>query len=283
MKDPALAFIGFGDIARIFSKALAENGLADIRIYVRTPRDTGGFSSSTDMAEVFAGRDIIYAAVTPGAALDVAKEASKFLAPGQIYIDNASVAPATKIEMASIINATGARFVEAAQFGNANKYGLSAPIHLCGEAAPDVIAALSPFGMDLTNLGLDYGRAAASKMFRSILGKGLEALMQECVRGADHYGAADDVLDFFGEGFYKGIDWKMLADHFVVRTAVHGMRRAEELDEVAAMMRDLGEEPFMTEAAAKRLRSLASPEMKARFADNQQAGFHEVLDALKKR
>ncbi len=283
MKDPALTFIGYGDVARTFSKALTENGLVDIRIYVRTPRETGSLISSTDMAEAFAGRDIIYAAVTPGAALDVAKAAAKALVPKQIYIDNASVSPARKIEMANIINATGARFVEAAQFGNADKFGLSAPIHLCGEAAPDVISALAPFGMNLTDLGPEYGRAAASKMFRSILGKGLEALMQECVRGADHYGAADDVLEFFGEGFYKGIDWKMLANHFVVRTAVHGIRRAEELDEVAAMMRDLGEEPYMTEAAAKRLRSLASPEMKARFAENQEAGFHEVLDALKER
>lgn len=283
MSAPKLAFIGFGDVAKTFATELQKAGLTDIKIYVRTPRDGGPLTLTTDLDEALAGRDIVYAAVTPGAALDVATEMAAHLSPGQIYIDNASVAPGTKIEMAAVVNASGARFVEAAQFGNTSKFGLSAPIHLCGEAAPDVVTALTPFGMDLTDLGPSYGRASASKMIRSILGKGLEALMQECVRAADHYGAADDVLEYFGEGFYKGIDWKMLADHFVVRTAVHGMRRAEELDEVAAMMRDLGEEPLMVEAAAKRLRSLASPEMKARFADNQEAGFHEVLAALKER
>ena len=104
---------------------------------------------------------------------------------------------------------------------------------MCGEAAPDVITALEPFGMNLTDLGPEYGRAAATKMFRSVMIKGLEALLQECVLGASKYGAAEQVLESVGEG-YPGVDWVELANHMLGRTAVHGMRRAAEMDEVAA-------------------------------------------------
>src|SRR3546814_6391226 len=55
---------------------------------------------------------------------------------------------------------------------------------LCGAAAGEVIAELAPYGMNLEDFGTEIGRATATKMFRSIVVKGLEALFLECVMAA---------------------------------------------------------------------------------------------------
>jgi len=203
------------------------------------------------------------------------------LKPGQIYIDINSVSPGTKKKIADVINATGARFVECAVMGAVPGPRHEVPILLCGDAAPDVIAALSPFGMNMADLGPEYGRAAATKMFRSVMIKGLEALLQECVLGADKYGAAEQVLESVGEG-YPGVDWVQLAHHMLGRTAIHGKRRADEMDEVAATLAELGIEPMMASSAARRIRWAADHGLKEKFGANEPKSFHEVLAIIGK-
>jgi 3-hydroxyisobutyrate dehydrogenase-like beta-hydroxyacid dehydrogenase len=162
------------------------------------------------------------------------------------------------------------------------KYGHKVPILIGGPAASDVAKMLAPYGMNLTDLGPEYGRAAATKMFRSIMVKGLEALHQECVLGADKYGTADQALASVGDG-YPGIDWAKLADDLIGRTAIHGARRADEMDQVASTLRELDIGPFMASAASKRIRWAADQGLKDTFGNNAPESFHDVLAALKQK
>ena len=79
-------------------------------------------------------------------------------------------------------------------------------------------------------------------MFRSIIVKGLEALLTECVLGASRYNADERVFASLAESF-PGIQWKQLADYMVGRVVVHGERRAREMEEVAATLREIDIEP----------------------------------------
>tara|TARA_R110000787_G_scaffold211281_2_gene320967 strand:+ start:11254 stop:12102 length:849 start_codon:yes stop_codon:yes gene_type:complete len=281
MSAPKLGIIGFGEVGAILADALSQAGIDDITAFVRTPRTAPGITTYTDAKDALAGRDIVLLTVTAAVALDVAKAIAPLLTPGQIVIDLNSVSPVTKREIADIINATEARFVEAAIMGAVPNYGLKVPILMCGDAAGEAADALNPYGMDLTDIGPEYGRASAIKMFRSIVIKGFEALLQECVLGADKYGAADEVLESISDG-YPGLDWKHFANYLIGRTAIHGSRRAAEMDEVAATLRDVGVDPIMSEAAAKRIRSLATPAMKEAFGNTAPESFHDVLDVMKK-
>jgi 3-hydroxyisobutyrate dehydrogenase-like beta-hydroxyacid dehydrogenase len=150
---------------------------------------------------------------------------------------------------------------------------------LCGEAVPELMARLSPYGMDLENFGPEIGRATATKMFRSIVVKGLEALFLECVLAASRYGVAERVLDYVGTG-YPGIDWNKLAHYLIGRTAIHGERRAYEMEEVARTLRAMGIEPIMAEAAARRILMAASAGLKSRFGDNAPQDYAEVVAAI---
>ncbi len=282
MSDLKLAFIGFGEAASHFAIGLIESGLIDITAYSHVSRHVDGVTFYEDVGATIHDRDIIISAVTAGAALSVAEEIAKHVRESQIVMDVNSISPGTKRDIATMINDADALFVEAAIMGSLPKYGHKVPILVGGPAASDLVTMLAPFGMDLTDLGPEYGRASATKMFRSVMVKGLEALLQECVLGADKYGAADQVLASVGDG-YPGIDWAKLADNLIGRTAIHGARRADEMDQVANTLRELDIDPFMASAAAKRIRWAVDQGLKDTFGDKAPESFHDVLSALKRK
>ena len=139
---------------------------------------------------------------------------------------------------------------------------------------------MTPFGMRLEVLaGAKVGSAAAVKMCRSIVVKGLEALMVECVLGARRFGADELVFASLNESF-PGIDWKKLADYMAGRVVVHGERRAREMEEVAETLRAIGVDPIMAEATARRQDWCAQLGLRAHFGPDGPKTYREVLDAI---
>ncbi len=96
-----------------------------------------------------------------------------------------------------------------------------------------------------------WGVASATKMCRSVMIKGLEALVIESFTAARHYGVEDTMIATLQETF-PGIDWPAHAAYFYSRVAQHGQRRAEEMREVARTVREAGFEAPMAEATAQK-------------------------------
>src|SRR5262249_41838501 len=122
---------------------------------------------------------------------------------------------------------------------------------LNGAWASELCRVLSPYRMRLEVMDGPIGAAAAVKMCRSIVIKGLEALLLECSLAAREYGAANRVYDSLAET-YPGMDWRKLANYMIGRVLEHGARRAREMEEVAEMLRAAGIEPLMAEATSRR-------------------------------
>ncbi len=153
------------------------------------------------------------------------------------------------------------------------------PLLLGGASAPAFQEMLAPYGVRMDVVSTDQiGRAAAVKMFRSVIYKGLEALIFECVLGASQYGAEDRVFASLAESF-PGIDWKKLADYMVGRVVVHGERRAREMDEVARTLEELGIEPMMAAATSRRMDWAADLGLRETFGGEFPKTYQEVLDA----
>jgi 3-hydroxyisobutyrate dehydrogenase len=205
-----------------------------------------------------------------------------FLDARHTYADLNSVSPALKREIAGVVGRTGAAFVEVAVMAPVLPYGHRVPMLLGGAGAPAFADALSPYGMRLRVLSADVGTAAAVKMCRSIVVKGLEALLCECVLGASPYGADAHVFASLDES-YPGIDWKRLADYTMGRLVVHGERRAREMEEVAGTLRAIGVEPIMAEATARRQDWGAGLGLRSRFGPDGPATYAEVLELLADR
>jgi hypothetical protein len=55
---------------------------------------------------------------------------------------------------------------------------------------------------------------------------------------------------------YPSLDWAKIIPYNLERMASHGERRAAEMEEVAATLRELGIEPLMTQATVQRQREM---------------------------
>ncbi len=97
----------------------------------------------------------------------------------------------------------------------------------------------------------ELGPASAAKMCRSIIVKGIEALIMEALLPARRFGVESEVLASL-QDLLPGVDWTSQAHYMIARSLQHGTRRAEEMIEVAATVRAAGLEPLMSEACARR-------------------------------
>ena len=291
MAPPAIGFIGFGEAGFHIAKGLLGAGVPrvaafDIHTYTPGRGETiQRRARESDVALAGSSRqlstrcDIILSTVTASSALEAAQQTAPFLRAGQIYADLNSVSPDSKRSIDATVRGAGARFVEGAIMSPVAPHGHRAPILLGGEAAREFAEVMAPFGMRLEVLDTSVGSAAAVKMFRSIVVKGLEALLFECVLGAGRYGAEKRVFDSLADS-YPGVDWDRLANYTIGRVVEHGERRAREMEEVAKTLRALGIEPIMAEATARRQDWAAQLDLRSKFGSEGPSGYADVLRAI---
>jgi 3-hydroxyisobutyrate dehydrogenase len=226
----------------------APHGTEDDRIRARAAEtDTRLVESPGRLAE---DARVILSVVTAASAYDAATSLASHLVGDHLFVDLNSVSPATKQQIAAAIGAGAGRFVEGAIMAPVSSGDHRVPILLNGACASELGRLLSPYGMRLDIMDAATGAAAAVKMCRSIVIKGMEALMVECALAAGEYGAFDRVYDSLAET-YPGMDWRQTARYMIGRVLEHGERRAHEMEEVAAMLRAAGIEPLMAEATAR--------------------------------
>jgi 3-hydroxyisobutyrate dehydrogenase-like beta-hydroxyacid dehydrogenase len=261
---PRIGFVGFGEAGYHIAAGLRGAGIPEIsafdinaetpvlqdKIRARAAETATRLVSSNN--ELATAADIILSTVTANQALAASQQNAPFLRDGQLYADLNSVSPALKQSIDRVITASGAKFVEVAVMAPAPPYGHKVPMLVGGAGGKDFIARMQPYGMQMEFANVKVGEAAATKMCRSVIVKGLEALLTECVLAASRYGAEERVFASLGETF-PGIDWSEMATYMVGRVVVHGERRAREMEEVAETLRSSGVDPIMAEATIRRM------------------------------
>ena len=288
-----LGFIGFGEAAYHITKGLRGAGhvaLAAWDIHADTPgrgETIRACAAGTGTELVHSNRDLagrcdwILSAVTANQAQAALAETAPWLNARQVYVDMNSVSPGRKQELDAAVRATGARFVEIAIMAPVPPYLQKVPMLAGGPGAAEFRDGMQPFGMNIEVVGDRIGAAAATKMCRSIMVKGMEALITECVLGATRYGAAEKVFASLDETF-PGIGWSKLASYMVGRVVMHGERRAREMEEVAATLREAGVDPIMAEATVRRMDWSAEMHLKERFHGAEPASYGEFAEVVRK-
>jgi 3-hydroxyisobutyrate dehydrogenase-like beta-hydroxyacid dehydrogenase len=287
--DLKIGFVGFGEAAYHIARGLRQPGITSIAAFdinvtdkVRQrARETETRLAETNQ-ELAQSCDIMMSAVTADQALNAARQNAPNLTPQHLYADLNSVSPGVKQSIARVIEDSGARFAEIAMMSPVPPYGHKVPMLAGGEGAPKFVEQLAPFGISAEIVSREVGTAAATKMFRSIIVKGMEALITECVLGASRYNADERVFASLTESF-PGINWKELADYMVGRVVVHGERRAREMEEVAATLREIDIEPIMAEAIVRRMDWSVEAGLKQIFHGEAPKSYREVVDATVKK
>ena len=118
-------------------------------------------------------------------------------------------------------------------------------------------------------------------MCRSVMVKGIEALVTECLMSSHHYGVTDDVLASLKD-LFPGQDWDKTGRYMLSRALEHGRRRAEEMREVAKTVADAGVEPMMTRATVDRQQWAGEIGTRMRDPGNANADRYARLDELKR-
>lgn len=249
----SVALIGCGEVGSIFARDLRKAGVA-CTAFDTSPRARNRAAPvdwhDTPQAAV-QGAALVIVAVTAGSAMTAAQSLAGGLAHGPLVLDVNSVAPATKQAASAVVTEAGGRYVEAAIMTSVPPHGLASPMLLGGPHRAAFIAMAAPWGMKLTSYADRIGAASSVKMCRSVMIKGLEALMTESMLTARHYGVEADVLASLNDTLPHP-DWPAQARYMMSRALLHGRRRAEEMREVARTVSDAGLEPLLSSAIAQR-------------------------------
>jgi 3-hydroxyisobutyrate dehydrogenase-like beta-hydroxyacid dehydrogenase len=154
---------------------------------------------------------------------------------------------------------------------------IKVPLLLGGPHAAAVLPALQQLGFQARLASEQLGVASATKMCRSVIIKGLEAMVIESFSAARRYGVEEAVLASLNETF-PGVDWEKQAAYFFQRVIAHGRRRGEEMREAANTVREAGFEPWIAAGTAERQAWMADLADEGLFGKRRQKGFARSPD-----
>jgi 3-hydroxyisobutyrate dehydrogenase-like beta-hydroxyacid dehydrogenase len=285
---PHLCFIGFGEAGQAIAAGLHDAGVDRISAWdILFPQPEGerlkaagasiGVRLANSAADAVRGADIVVSAVTAASSLEAARSALPHLT-GQIFLDINSVSPGRKQETEKAL-AGSVRYVDVAVMAPIHPARQRTPMLLAGPHAEAVAPLLQELTLNATVAGPRVGAAAAIKMVRSVMVKGMEALTYECFVAAARAGVTDEVMASLAKSFPTH-DWAKMIEYNLERMASHGMRRAAEMEEVADTLRELDVEPLMALATVQRQRAMGALGKQDTVRGSLKQGRTAILDAI---
>ena len=256
-----VGLVGYGEVGRILAEDLRKEGVRvsayDIKLdgaQARALQDHAagiGVTLAVSHADLAAQADFIVSAVTASQAVAVARASAGTVKQGAWFLDFNSASPGAKQRAAAVIDGAGARYVEGAVMTSVPPYRIKVPLLLGGAGARELAPLLVELGFNAKVASDQLGVSSAVKMCRSIMIKGMEAMVIEAFTTARAYGVEDAVLASLAETF-PGINWEKQGAYFFQRVIEHGRRRAEEVREVAETVREAGLTPWSAQGTAER-------------------------------
>ena len=283
-----VGLIGYGEVGRILAEDLRQQEVkvAAYDIKLRSDQSGGalrdhagqhGVTLTASHADLAAQSDFIVSAVTASQAVPVAKACAAAVKQGAWYLDFNSASPGAKQRAAALIDAAGGRYVEGAVMTSVPPYRIKVPLLLGGGDAAALAPQLVELGFVAKVASDKLGVASAVKMCRSVMIKGLEAMVIESFTTARAYGVEDAVLASLKETF-PGIDWEKQGAYFFQRVIEHGRRRSEEVREVAETVREAGLTPWSAQGTAERQAWVANLADEGLFGERGTKAFARAAD-----
>jgi len=247
-----IGIIGFGEAGHMFGKHLAKH--ADVHAFdliqddaMRAKAASANVTFHTSLETAIDGADYILSLVTAKQAPVAAKQAAAFLKDTQYFLEMNSVSPGTKQKNTQHCKA----LVDIAIMAPVYPKEADVPLLLSHPNGEVLAATLNKLGLNVRSVGTDIGRAAAIKMCRSVMIKGMEALTLECFQTARFYDVEDEIKTSL-HGSFPAMGWdKDRVDYWFERVSTHGLRRAEEMREVAKTVKDAKVNSEMSKTVAE--------------------------------
>jgi 3-hydroxyisobutyrate dehydrogenase-like beta-hydroxyacid dehydrogenase len=295
MTGPVIGFVGFGEAARCFSAHLAAQGIDEILVFCdgttnsppysqafRAAANAQGATLLDSLDALLVRADVVISAVVVATATAVGRAIASGLRPGMLVVDINASTPSAKRAVAAAVSARGGRYVDANLMGAVGLYGAGVPLYCSGDGVDRFREIFGPLGLSIEVAGPEPGAAAAVKMLRSVVTKGIEALVVEAMTAASLAGVRQQAL----EGICGPMDvtrFSSFVDMCIRTDVLHAGRRAVEMEGVAEGLRELGIDPVMTLATTARLQASAALGLREDFAARPAYDANAVLDAYAAR
>lgn len=262
--SPTVAVFGLGEAGSAISADLAAAGV-EVRGYDPAPVPTpAGVTRVDDPGDAVPGVGLVIAVTAADDATTALEQAWDEIGASVVYADLATGSPALKEELAGVAAEKGVPFVDVALIAPVPGRGLATPALACGPGSLRYAEMVNGWGGRVEAIGERAGLAASRKLTRSIVTKGLTALLMESMelaaaRGDDDWAWRHLVSEL------TAIDESLLL-RLLGGTGRHSRRRLEEMTAARDLLGSEGLPSPMTEGVIATLRRVA------------EEGMPEVLD-----
>jgi len=256
---PTVAVFGLGEAGSLFAGDLVASG-AEVHGYdpadVATPP---GVTRHDDPRTAVRKVDLVIAVTAAADAQAAIAQAWDSIGRGTIYADLSTAPPTLKQDLDDTATLRELRFADVALMATVPGKGLATPSYASGAGAAAYADLVNPLGGSVEVVGADAGEAATRKLLRSVVMKGLAALVIEAVRAGEEVAEAGWLWDHLGAAL-AAADTSLLR-RLVAGTEKHALRRLREMEEAASLLEQLGVDPVMTRATVESLRRVVDDGM----------------------
>lgn len=249
-----VAVLGVGEAGTHFANGLATMGV-NVRCWDPAPKRTLHpdvlFAQSNPHA--VQGADVVFSVNWARVALDVAAEVRPHLTPSHVYLEMNTAAPGLKQEVHRLLQPSGARFVDLAIMAPVPPAGIRTPMLACGDGARQFHDRMRPLGLDIELLEGEVGDAATRKLLRSIVYKGIAAVVCEAMESGLAFGMESYIRSQISSLVGGG---DAVIDRFVDGSRTHAERRMHEMEAVVDMLSAHDVEPILSRATRDSLGKL---------------------------
>ena len=258
-QPPVVAIIAQGEMGAGIGARLTQSGVTVLTVLQGRSEASAARAAQAGMQPVadadLAQADLILSILPPSGAMDLAQRLAPVLRHARekpAYADCNAVSPDTARQIAAVIEAAGAPFIDAGIIGTAPRPGYTPVIYASGADAPR-LAALNAFGLDIRVMDGPAGQASAMKMCYAGLTKGLHAIGLSVMLGAIEAGIAEPYFAELAES------QPQLLAYFTGRTPstfAKAYRWVAEMEEIGGFLGGAGRQIY--DGAARQFERLAA-------------------------
>lgn len=250
-----IAILGFGEAGSHFAVDLVKLG---VKVSVYDPELTraipDGVIIASSAVEAVKDADIVFSVNLSSVSVQVAKDLSSYLQANQFFCEMNTSGPEKKKQIAAILEPCGVKVIDLAIMAPVPPKGIFTPLLASGPCVQEFLAHIEALGLSISVIdGGEIGDAATRKLLRSIVYKGMAAVICEAMEAGQAFGM---------EGYIRaqirsliGGDDELI-DRFVDGSRIHAKRRKDEMEAVIDMLEAKGLEPIMTQATKNNLTKL---------------------------
>lgn len=286
-----IAFIGFGEVSYCISKGLRKDfpgqhviRATDVMLGSGKPyekllserAEECGVSLFQNPREAVENADIVFLAVQGAYAREAGLSVLGVVGRDSVFIDLTTASPYDKRALEEAFHDKGILYADSAMLGPLPVYMHKVPMLISGNGAERAKELMSSLNMDVTTVEGDAGTASKIKLVRSVFMKGLQALIVETFLFARKAHVEQTILDSISKTI-NAVPFQDTVKRMITADTIHAERRAHEIGDSIAIMKDTGVVPIMAAAGEARLLASAALGTREELGGNAPASMEEVF------